>query len=85
MEALAEVCKQGPQNHRICNFVTCRRANLLNCSMESPAKTVVMSIVPLNFPFMVPMWTLPIVVGLENRLIVKPSEKSASHDEPCGS
>jgi malonate-semialdehyde dehydrogenase (acetylating) / methylmalonate-semialdehyde dehydrogenase len=36
---------------------------------------VVVSIVPFNFPFMVPMWTLPIALVLGNVVIVKPSEK----------
>ncbi|KAJ3415352.1 hypothetical protein HDV05_005089 [Chytridiales sp. JEL 0842] len=36
---------------------------------------VVTSIVPFNFPFMVPMWTLPIAITLGNTLVLKPSEK----------
>ena len=36
---------------------------------------VVASIVPFNFPFMVPMWTSPIALVLGNCVIVKPSEK----------
>lgn len=36
---------------------------------------VVASIVPFNFPFMVPFWTLPIIIGLGNTLVLKPSEK----------
>lgn len=37
---------------------------------------VVASIVPFNFPSMVPLWTLPIAIGCGNCLIVKPSEKA---------
>ena len=31
--------------------------------------------VPFNFPVMVPMWTLPIAIGMGNCMILKPSEK----------
>ena len=36
---------------------------------------VVVSIVPFNFPFMVPMWTVPIALAAGNCVILKPSEK----------
>ena len=36
---------------------------------------VCVSIVPFNFPFMVPMWTLPIAIACGNTMILKPSEK----------
>jgi len=36
---------------------------------------VVASIVPFNFPCMVPMWTIPIAIGCGNCMILKPSEK----------
>jgi acyl-CoA reductase-like NAD-dependent aldehyde dehydrogenase len=36
---------------------------------------VVASIVPFNFPFMVPMWTLPIALVMGNTVVLKPSEK----------
>ena len=36
---------------------------------------VVVSIVPFNFPFMVPFWTIPIALVLGNTMVVKPSEK----------
>ncbi|KAJ3302129.1 hypothetical protein HDV03_005420 [Kappamyces sp. JEL0829] len=36
---------------------------------------VVASIVPFNFPFMVPHWTLPIAIATGNTMIIKPSEK----------
>lgn len=36
---------------------------------------VVASIVPFNFPAMVPLWTLPIAIACGNCLIMKPSEK----------
>lgn len=36
---------------------------------------VVAAIVPFNFPFMVPMWTIPISLTMGNCVILKPSEK----------
>jgi malonate-semialdehyde dehydrogenase (acetylating)/methylmalonate-semialdehyde dehydrogenase len=38
-------------------------------------KRSVVSIVPFNFPFMVPMWTVPIAMVMGNTVILKPSEK----------
>eukprot|EP00002_Diphylleia_rotans_P036372 TRINITY_DN7_c0_g2_i1.p1 TRINITY_DN7_c0_g2~~TRINITY_DN7_c0_g2_i1.p1 ORF type:complete len:492 (+),score=110.42 TRINITY_DN7_c0_g2_i1:49-1524(+) len=36
---------------------------------------VVVHIVPFNFPFMVPMWTIPIALATGNCVVLKPSEK----------
>lgn len=36
---------------------------------------VIASVVPFNFPFMVPMWTLPIALVMGNTVVLKPSEK----------
>ena len=36
---------------------------------------VVACVVPFNFPFMVPMWTVPIALAAGNCVILKPSEK----------
>jgi malonate-semialdehyde dehydrogenase (acetylating) / methylmalonate-semialdehyde dehydrogenase len=36
---------------------------------------VVVTIVPFNFPFMVPMWTVPLALVLGNTVVLKPSEK----------
>ena len=36
---------------------------------------VVVSIVPFNFPFMVPFWTIPIAIATGNTIVIKPSEK----------
>jgi len=36
---------------------------------------VVVSIVPFNFPAMVPLWTIPIALACGNCMILKPSEK----------
>jgi methylmalonic acid semialdehyde dehydrogenase len=45
------------------------------CHDTREAIGIVASIVPFNFPFMVPMWTLPICIGMGNCYILKPSEK----------
>jgi malonate-semialdehyde dehydrogenase (acetylating)/methylmalonate-semialdehyde dehydrogenase len=39
---------------------------------------VVASIVPFNFPLMVPNWTMPNALVLGNTMIMKPSELSAA-------
>ena len=36
---------------------------------------VVASVVPFNFPLMVPMWTVPIALAAGNAIVVKPSEQ----------
>lgn len=36
---------------------------------------VVASVVPFNFPAMVPLWTIPIAIGCGNCMVFKPSEK----------
>jgi acyl-CoA reductase-like NAD-dependent aldehyde dehydrogenase len=45
------------------------------CRDERLPHGVCLSIVPFNFPYMVPMWTLPICIAMGNTLILKPSEK----------
>ncbi|KAJ1921334.1 hypothetical protein H4219_000650 [Mycoemilia scoparia] len=47
----------------------------VQCRDERVALGVVASIVPFNFPFMVPFWTLPIAIGCGNTMVLKPSEK----------
>merc|ERR1711871_192803 len=39
---------------------------------------VCVGICPFNFPFMIPMWMIPIALALGNTFIVKPSEKVPS-------
>jgi malonate-semialdehyde dehydrogenase (acetylating) / methylmalonate-semialdehyde dehydrogenase len=39
---------------------------------------VVAGITPFNFPFMVPMWMIPIAIGCGNAFVLKPSEKDPS-------
>ncbi|MBK7433513.1 MAG: CoA-acylating methylmalonate-semialdehyde dehydrogenase [Chitinophagaceae bacterium] len=47
----------------------------VECRTEHAPLGVVASIVPFNFPSMVPNWTLPNAIALGNCLIMKPSEK----------
>ena len=47
----------------------------VECRTEHVPLGVVASIVPFNFPSMVPNWTLPNAIALGNCMIIKPSEK----------
>lgn len=47
----------------------------VECRTEHVPLGVVASIVPFNFPSMVPMWTMPNAMALGNCMIIKPSEK----------
>lgn len=47
----------------------------VECRTEHAALGVVASIVPFNFPAMVPNWTIPNAIALGNCMIIKPSEK----------
>jgi len=47
----------------------------VECRTEYVPLGVVASIVPFNFPAMVPNWTIPNAIALGNCLIMKPSEK----------
>jgi len=47
----------------------------ITCQERRDPLGVVVSIVPFNFPIMVPMWTIPIALSIGNCLILKPSEK----------
>jgi len=47
----------------------------VECRTEHVPLGVVASIVPFNFPSMVPNWTIPNAIALGNCLIMKPSEK----------
>jgi malonate-semialdehyde dehydrogenase (acetylating) / methylmalonate-semialdehyde dehydrogenase len=47
----------------------------VECRTEHVALGVVASIVPFNFPSMVPNWTMPNAIALGNCMIIKPSEK----------
>lgn len=47
----------------------------IECRAERVPLGVVASIVPFNFPTMVPNWTIPNAIALGNCMIIKPSEK----------
>jgi malonate-semialdehyde dehydrogenase (acetylating) / methylmalonate-semialdehyde dehydrogenase len=47
----------------------------VECRTEHVPLGVVASIVPFNFPSMVPNWTIPNALALGNCMIIKPSEK----------
>ncbi len=47
----------------------------VECREEHVPVGVIASIVPFNFPSMVPNWTLPNAIALGNCMILKPSEK----------
>jgi len=47
----------------------------VECRAEHVPLGVVASIVPFNFPAMVPHWTIPNALALGNCMIIKPSEK----------
>ena len=47
----------------------------VECRTEKIPLGVVASIVPFNFPSMVPNWTIPNAIALGNCMIMKPSEK----------
>ncbi len=47
----------------------------ISCRFSREPLGVVASIAPFNFPFMVPMWTLPIALVCGNAAILKPSEQ----------
>ncbi len=47
----------------------------VECRTEHVPLGIVASIVPFNFPSMVPNWTIPTAIALGNCMIIKPSEK----------
>jgi malonate-semialdehyde dehydrogenase (acetylating)/methylmalonate-semialdehyde dehydrogenase len=47
----------------------------VECRVDRVPLGVVASIVPFNFPMMVPHWTIPIAITLGNAMVFKPSEK----------
>ena len=47
----------------------------VECRVDHVPLGVVASIVPFNFPAMVPHWTIPNALALGNCMIIKPSEK----------
>ncbi|KAJ3100669.1 hypothetical protein HDU97_002012 [Phlyctochytrium planicorne] len=80
-EALAEIAKGNETVEFAMSLPQLTQGHILEvsrgvtCSDRRLPLGVVTSIVPFNFPFMVPMWTLPIAIALGNAMVLKPSEK----------
>jgi malonate-semialdehyde dehydrogenase (acetylating)/methylmalonate-semialdehyde dehydrogenase len=80
-EALADVAKGNETVEYSCSLPQLAQGKNLTvstgigCRDERRPLGVVASIVPFNFPLMVPMWTSPIALVMGNCVIVKPSEK----------
>eukprot|EP00568_Trieres_chinensis_P004846 CAMPEP_0183293180 /NCGR_PEP_ID=MMETSP0160_2-20130417/1966_1 /TAXON_ID=2839 ORGANISM="Odontella Sinensis, Strain Grunow 1884" /NCGR_SAMPLE_ID=MMETSP0160_2 /ASSEMBLY_ACC=CAM_ASM_000250 /LENGTH=533 /DNA_ID=CAMNT_0025454255 /DNA_START=75 /DNA_END=1676 /DNA_ORIENTATION=+ len=80
-EALADVAKGNETVEYACSLPQLAQGHSLRVSSEVSCEDrrdpvgVVASIVPFNFPFMVPMWTVPIALVTGNTVVLKPSEK----------
>jgi malonate-semialdehyde dehydrogenase (acetylating)/methylmalonate-semialdehyde dehydrogenase len=80
-EAVAEIEKSIELTEFACSLPQLVTGEVLEvsrgveCRTEHVALGVVASIVPFNFPSMVPNWTLPNAIALGNCMIIKPSEK----------
>jgi methylmalonic acid semialdehyde dehydrogenase len=80
-EALGDVNKGNETVEYACGMAAlsqgqiCEVSRGITCHDKLVPVGVVASIVPFNFPFMVPMWTSPIALALGNCVILKPSEK----------
>ncbi|MCW3094216.1 MAG: mmsA [Ferruginibacter sp.] len=80
-EAVAEIEKSIELTEFACSLPQLVTGEVLEvsrgveCRTEHVALGVIASIVPFNFPSMVPNWTLPNAIALGNCMILKPSEK----------
>jgi malonate-semialdehyde dehydrogenase (acetylating) / methylmalonate-semialdehyde dehydrogenase len=80
-EALAEIEKCIELTEFACSLPQLVTGEVLEVSKGVECRTehvplgVVASIVPFNFPAMVPNWTIPNAIALGNCMIIKPSEK----------
>lgn len=80
-EGLAEIEKSIELTEFACSLPQLVTGELLEVSRGIECRTervplgVVASIVPFNFPSMVPCWTIPNAIALGNCMIIKPSEK----------
>lgn len=80
-EALADVAKGNETVEYACFLPqlaqgsTLRVSSQVVCQDRREPLGVVASIVPFNFPLMVPMWTTPIALVMGNCVVLKPSEK----------
>jgi malonate-semialdehyde dehydrogenase (acetylating) / methylmalonate-semialdehyde dehydrogenase len=80
-EAMAEIEKSVELTEFACSLPQLVTGEVLEVSKGVECRTehvplgVVASIVPFNFPAMVPNWTIPNAIALGNCMILKPSEK----------
>ena len=80
-EALADVAKGNETVEYACSLPQLMQGKVdvvstdVTCRDRRDPLGVVVSIVPFNFPFMVPHWTLPIALVAGNTVVLKPSEK----------
>ena len=80
-EAIAEVEKSIELTEFACSLPQLITGEVLEVSKGVECRTehvplgIVASIVPFNFPSMVPNWTIPNAIALGNCMILKPSEK----------
>ncbi|MFT3827146.1 MAG: CoA-acylating methylmalonate-semialdehyde dehydrogenase [Chitinophagaceae bacterium] len=80
-EAVAEIEKSIELTEFACSLPQLVTGEVLEVSKGVECRTehvpvgIVASIVPFNFPSMVPNWTLPNAIALGNCMIIKPSEK----------
>jgi len=81
-EAVADVAKANETVEYACSLPQLAAGRTLEvssggvtCRDTRVPLGVTVSIVPFNFPLMVPCWTLPIALVMGNSVIVKPSEK----------
>lgn len=80
-EAIAEIEKSIELTEFACSLPQLITGEILEvskgieCRSERIAIGVIASIVPFNFPSMVPNWTIPNAIALGNCMIIKPSEK----------
>ena len=80
-EAVAEIEKSIELTEFACSLPQLITGELLEVSRGIECRTehiplgVVASIVPFNFPSMIPCWTIPNAIALGNCMIMKPSEK----------
>ena len=80
-EAMADVAKGNETVEWACSMPQLFGGRILEVSRGIECRDVrtplgvVAAIVPFNFPFMVPMWTIPISLVSGNCVILKPSEK----------
>jgi malonate-semialdehyde dehydrogenase (acetylating)/methylmalonate-semialdehyde dehydrogenase len=80
-EAKAEIVRAVEVTEFACSLPQLAAGEVLEvspgveCRVDRVPLGVVASIVPFNFPMMVPHWTIPIAITLGNAMVFKPSEK----------